>query len=73
MSRRRCWTGAANDLQVGKSLVVELACNSGKEGRDIAAAAKAVLAWNARRLAKRQRKLPAKLRRLCEDKPFWRE
>jgi triphosphatase len=65
--------GAANDLQVGKSLVVELACNSGKEGRDIAAAGKAVLAWNARRLAKRQRKLPAKLRRLCEDKPFWRE
>jgi triphosphatase len=65
--------GAANDLQVGKSLVVELACNSGKESRDIAAAGKAVLAWNARRLAKRQRKLPAKLRRLCEDKPFWRE
>jgi hypothetical protein len=50
-----------------------LACNSGKESRDIAAAGKAVLAWNARRLAKRQRKLPAKLRRLCEDKPFWRE
>jgi triphosphatase len=65
--------GAANDVHVGDELVDELSRHAPKNGREIAAAGRQVLAWHQRRLAKRQKKIHADLRRLHNEEPFWRE
>lgn len=65
--------GAANDVHVGKILVAELVRDAKKDGDEIAAAGKEVLAWHERRLAKRRKKIHAELHHLGDDKPFWRE
>ena len=64
--------GAANDVHVAQRLVAELAGEAPKGGRDIAAAGEQVLAWHERHLANRRTKIRAELRRLGNDRPFWR-
>jgi inorganic triphosphatase YgiF len=65
--------GAANDVHVGERLVGELADRARKDGSKIADAGEHVLAWHKRRLADRRKKIGADLRRLHDEKPFWRE
>jgi inorganic triphosphatase YgiF len=65
--------GAANDVHVGGTLVAELARGAKKRGDEIAAAGKKVLAWHERRLRTHRKKVGTQLKRLGDDKPFWRE
>ena len=65
--------GSANDVHVGERLVGELARQARQGGSTVADAGEQVLAWHKHRLAKRQKKIGAGLRRLHDGKPFWRE
>jgi triphosphatase len=63
--------GYANDLHVAHDLLPELSDRA--MARDIVASAGArVLEWHQRGLAKRERKLRKRLRRLNRAAPFWR-
>jgi len=62
--------GEANDLQVGRVIIEELA--RAKGGSDeVARAGEAVLAWHENRLAERTPQLSRHLARLLESEPFW--
>jgi triphosphatase len=62
--------GAANDLQVGREIVAELAeADHGSGG--IADAGAAVLDWHAHRLAKQGAELSRQVDRLLDSEPFW--
>jgi triphosphatase len=62
--------GQANDLQVGRGIVEDLARAQGGSG-DIAHAGEAVLAWHGHRLVERTPELSRHLARLLDSEPFW--
>ena len=63
--------GYANDLHVAHDLLPELSDRA--MARDVVANAGArVLEWHQKGLAKRERKLRKRLRRLNRAAPFWR-
>ena len=63
--------GAANDLHVGRSLVIALAGGRSRRAATMAAAGKQMLEWHERRLAANEPALRSRLKRAVRSDPFW--
>ena len=63
--------GRANDLRVAYGLVIELSRRA-EASEPIVDAGASLLAWHERELARGERKLRRRLRRLNRALPFWR-
>jgi hypothetical protein len=64
--------GHANDLRVAYGLVIQLS-RQAEPAEPVVDAAAQLLAWHERALARSERKVRRRLRRLNRAEPFWRE
>jgi triphosphatase len=64
--------GRANDLRVAYGLVIQLS-RQAEPAEPVVDAAAQLLAWHERALARSERKVRRRLRRLDRAEPFWRE